>query len=51
MGRVVHNVKVSKVVGAEIRKRSDSVAVEEPLEIGVNGTPLTTTMRTPGNDI
>jgi FdhD protein len=30
--------------------RDDDVAVEEPLEIRVDGRPLTITMRTPGND-
>jgi FdhD protein len=30
--------------------RSDEVAVEEPLEIRVDGVPLTVTMRTPGHD-
>jgi len=30
--------------------REDDVAVEEPLEIRVDGQPLTITMRTPGND-
>jgi FdhD protein len=30
--------------------REDDVAVEEPLEIRVDGRPLTITMRTPGND-
>jgi len=30
--------------------RSDEVAVEEPLEIRVDGAPLAVTMRTPGND-
>src|SRR5215211_8812626 len=28
----------------------DAVAVEEPLEIRVDGRPLSVTMRTPGND-
>ena len=28
----------------------DEVAVEEPLEIRVDGVPLTVTMRTPGHD-
>ncbi|MGH2917127.1 MAG: formate dehydrogenase accessory sulfurtransferase FdhD, partial [Solirubrobacteraceae bacterium] len=28
----------------------DEVAVEEPLEIRVDGAPLTVTMRTPGRD-
>ena len=30
--------------------REDEVAVEEPLEIRVDGEPLAVTMRTPGND-
>jgi FdhD protein len=30
--------------------RSDEVAIEEPLEIRVDGRPLTVTMRTPGHD-
>ena len=29
---------------------SDAVAVEEPLEIRVDGRPLSVTMRTPGHD-
>jgi FdhD protein len=35
--------------GAE--PRADLLAVEEPLEIRVDGAPLTVTMRTPGHDI
>ena len=31
--------------------RSETLAVEEPLEIRVNGTPVMVTMRTPGSDI
>ena len=31
-------------------RRPDTVAVEEPLEIRVDDEPLTTTMRTPGDD-
>jgi FdhD protein len=31
--------------------RADVLAVEEPLEIRIGGTPLTVTMRTPGDDI
>ena len=34
----------------EGRTRRDSVAVEEPLEIRVNGVPVAVTMRTPGHD-
>jgi FdhD protein len=32
-------------------QRPDSLAVEEPLELRADGTPLTVTMRTPGHDI
>ena len=42
------------VHGAHATVRSpgfeDEVAVEEPLEIRVDGAPLAVTMRTPGND-
>src|SRR6266545_3481629 len=31
--------------------RPDMLAVEEPLEIRIDGQPLTVTMRTPGDDI
>ena len=34
-----------------LRLQQDSLAAEEPLEIRVDGTPLTVTMRTPGNDL
>ena len=34
-----------------VHPQQDSLAAEEPLEIRVDGTPLTVTMRTPGNDI
>ncbi|MBF4192723.1 formate dehydrogenase accessory protein, partial [Mycolicibacterium phlei] len=31
--------------------RPETLVVEEPLEIRVNGTPITVTMRTPGSDV
>ena len=34
-----------------VHSQQDSIAAEEPLEIRVDGTPLTVTMRTPGNDL
>jgi FdhD protein len=34
-----------------VHSQQDSLAAEEPLEIRVDGTPLTATMRTPGNDL
>ena len=42
-------LRVTVSGGAEYR--ADLLAAEEPLEIRVNGTPLTVTMRTPGDDI
>lgn len=38
-------------VGGAVRRRVDVLAVEEPLEIRVGGTPLAVTMRTPGHDV
>lgn len=35
----------------KVRAVQDCIAGEEPLEIRVNGRPLTVTMRTPGNDL
>jgi FdhD protein len=37
--------------GGQQRRRPDSLAAEEPLEIRVSGTPLSVTMRTPGHDV
>jgi FdhD protein len=37
--------------GAATDQRADLLAVEEPLEIRIDGEPLTVTMRTPGDDI
>jgi FdhD protein len=37
--------------GATAEYRADLLAVEEPLEIRVDDTPLTVTMRTPGDDL
>ncbi|ADU46686.1 formate dehydrogenase accessory sulfurtransferase FdhD [Intrasporangium calvum] len=55
MGRVTQRTKVTVVdVSGDrptSRSRTDTVTVEEPLELRVGGTPLTVTMRTPGHDI
>ena len=52
MGRItVRRPVVKLTVGAESVRRSDTLAVEEPLEIRVGGTALAVTMRTPGNDV
>ena len=52
MGRVTTRVRRTRLdvsSGARV-ERTDTVAVEEPLEIRVGDSPLTTTMRTPGDD-
>ncbi len=36
--------------GDSVVRRPDTLAVEEPLEIRVNGSPVSVTMRTPGDD-
>jgi FdhD protein len=60
VGRLIDSARVTKVrVGGtggtgdtvEVDTRADRLAVEEPLQIRVDGTDLTTTMRTPGDDI
>jgi FdhD protein len=48
------SVEIADVVewrGGEIRRVVDYLAAEEPLEIRVNCTPLSVTMRTPGHDL
>lgn len=51
MSRSESRVRVTKVVrGQERQERADVLAVEEPLEIRVNGTRLAVTMRTPSED-
>ncbi len=51
MGRVTARRRVQHVTAADTVARPDTLVVEEPLEIRVNGTPITVTMRTPGSDI
>jgi FdhD protein len=51
MGRVTRRHAVLRVGPEEMIRRSDTLAVEEPLEIRLNGEPFLVTMRTPGNDI
>jgi FdhD protein len=42
---------VTRVAGGRRIRRPDTLAVEEPLEIRVDGEPFTVTMRTPGHDL
>jgi FdhD protein len=48
--RHVARAVVERVRGGDRSDDADEVAVEEPLEIRVDGTPLAVTMRTPGED-
>ena len=51
MGRVTARRRVHHVTAEIAVTRPETLVVEEPLEIRVNGTPLTVTMRTPGSDV
>lgn len=50
MGRVTVGRPVLRVRDGVVSRRPDALAAEEPMEIRVNGRPLTVTMRTPGGD-
>lgn len=50
MGRVTVRRPVDRIDPDGSSRRPDTLAVEEPLEIRVDGTPLAVTMRTPGSD-
>lgn len=51
MGRVTARRPVQHLSTEAAVARPETLVVEEPLEIRVNRTPLTVTMRTPGSDI
>jgi FdhD protein len=51
MGRVTVRRPVRKLTPTGDRRRLDTLAAEEPLEIRISGTPLAVTMRTPGHDV
>lgn len=51
MGRVTARRRAHHVTGATAEARPETLVVEEPLEIRVDGTPITVTMRTPGADV
>jgi FdhD protein len=48
--RHVGEAWIERVSAAGRERRQDELAVEEPLEIRVDGTPIAVTMRTPGED-
>src|SRR5215469_14783634 len=49
--RSVEITQVTEWEDGRARVAQDALAAEEPLEIRVDGRPLTVTMRTPGNDL
>ncbi|GAA4679147.1 formate dehydrogenase accessory sulfurtransferase FdhD [Pseudonocardia yuanmonensis] len=52
MGRLTARRPVLRIAAdGSQRRRPDTLAVEEPLELRVDGAPLTVTMRTPGHDV
>ncbi|GIH28234.1 sulfurtransferase FdhD [Acrocarpospora phusangensis] len=50
MGRVTVQRRILRLRETGESRRMDVLAAEEPLEIRLNGNPLTITMRTPGDD-
>ena len=51
MGRLTTRCRAHHLTGDAAIARPETLAVEEPLEIRVNGRPITVTMRTPGSDV
>lgn len=51
MGRVISRTRVRRIRPGSTDSRADTLAVEEPLEIRINGESISVTMRTPGSDI
>lgn len=51
MGRVTARRRASHVTPDDAVTRPETLVVEEPLEIRVNGKPVSVTMRTPGSDV
>jgi FdhD protein len=51
VGRVTQRRRIVRVDGARVAERTDTLAVEEPLEIRVAGQAVSVTMRTPGHDL
>lgn len=51
MGRVTARRRASHLTADAVTTRPETLVVEEPLEIRVDGAALTVTMRTPGSDV
>ncbi len=50
VGHVTARRRVKHLAAGDAITRPETLAVEEPLEIRVNGVPISVTMRTPGSD-
>jgi FdhD protein len=50
VGRVTTRRRAAHLTAAGLTHRPETLVVEEPLEIRLDGNPLTVTMRTPGSD-
>ncbi|OBG11771.1 sufurtransferase FdhD [Mycolicibacterium celeriflavum] len=51
MGRVTARRRAQHMTADTAVARPETLVVEEPMEIRVNGAPITVTMRTPGSDV
>jgi FdhD protein len=51
VGRVTARRRASHLTAETITTRPETLVVEEPLELRVNGAAITVTMRTPGSDV
>ena len=51
MGRLTARRRASHLTADALTVRPETLAVEEPLEIRVNGSAVSVTMRTPGSDV
>lgn len=51
MGRVTARRRITHLSATANLERPETLVVEEPLEIRLNGSPLSVTMRTPGSDV
>jgi FdhD protein len=51
MGRLATRARITRITETGCRSGPDTVVVEEPLEIRINGAPVAVTMRTPGSDV
>src|SRR5512135_136151 len=51
VGRVTRRCRLVRLSDGHRAERTDTLAVEEPLELRVGGRPLSVTMRTPGDDM